>query len=131
MKKDLILNSGLAKLKPFNLLDYHPRSKSKELNLTKWLYNELKTFGLNPVFECLGDVPEDNTGEIDCATCAYVHEQNTTSAGWIIIHNLGFFPNVRVQTSAGIDVVGDVTYLDENSLRVTFSSAFQGKAYLS
>lgn len=128
MKKDLILNSGLSRFKNFDLLDYHPRNKSKELNLTKWLYNELKVFGLKPVFQCLGDEPES---EIDCASCSFVYEQTPAASTWTINHNLGYYPNVRVQDSAGSNVIGDVTYIDENTMRIVFSGAFQGTAYLS
>ncbi len=62
---------------------------------------------------------------------SYVHTQGITSATWTINHNLGFYPNIRVQTSAGVDVIGDVTYTNINTITVTFSAGFQGTAYLS
>lgn len=59
----------------------------------------------------------------------YVHTQGVASAEWNITHNLQKFPAVTVVDSAGTVVVGEVTYLDQNSLKVTFSAEFSGKAY--
>jgi hypothetical protein len=41
-------------------------------------------------------------------------------------HNLGKFPSVTVINSAGDEVEGDVSYIDQNSLTVGFSGAFSG-----
>jgi hypothetical protein len=62
---------------------------------------------------------------------AYTHTQGTSSATWVINHNLGWNPNVTVQDSAYTTVEGNVSYTNVNSLTVTFSGAFSGKAYLS
>jgi hypothetical protein len=62
---------------------------------------------------------------------AYTHTQGTSSATWVINHNLGWNPNVTVQDSAYTTVEGNVSYTNINSLTVTFSGAFSGKAYLS
>ena len=62
---------------------------------------------------------------------AYTHTQGVSSATWTINHNLGFYPNLTVQDSAGTIYEGEITYTDSVSLTVTFSSAFSGKAYLS
>lgn len=61
----------------------------------------------------------------------YTHTQNTPSTTWTITHNLGYHPSVTVVDSADSAVVGDVTYVSENQLIVSFSVAFGGKAYLS
>jgi hypothetical protein len=60
-----------------------------------------------------------------------MHTQGSASATWVITHNLGFYPNVTVQDSAGNIVEGEITYTNTNSLTVSFASAFSGKAYLS
>jgi hypothetical protein len=49
----------------------------------------------------------------------------------VINHNLGFKPNVTVVDSAGTIYEGEITYTNPNSLTVSFSAAFSGKAYLS
>jgi hypothetical protein len=62
---------------------------------------------------------------------AYHHTQGTSSATWTINHNLGWYPNVTVQDSGGSIVEGEITYTSVNSLRITFTGAFSGNAYLS
>lgn len=61
----------------------------------------------------------------------YTHTQGSASATWDITHNLDKRPSVSVQDSAGSDIVGQVTYTDNNSLTITFSGATSGKAYLN
>ena len=62
---------------------------------------------------------------------AYTHLQGSSSNTWVINHNLNFYPNVTVQDSAGTIYEGEISYTNLNSITVTFSSAFSGKAYLS
>lgn len=61
----------------------------------------------------------------------YTHIQIASSSTWNIEHNLGKFPSVTVIDSAGSLVIGDVCYLDENNIRIEFSSGFSGKALLN
>lgn len=61
----------------------------------------------------------------------YVHDQPSASSTWNITHNMRFYPNVSIVDTALTKVIGEVEYLSENSLRVTFSQSFAGKAYLS
>ena len=61
----------------------------------------------------------------------HIHNQIASERVWEIEHNLGRFPSVSIVDSAGTIVVGDVFYVDENHVRITFSSAFSGKAYLN
>lgn len=62
---------------------------------------------------------------------SYIHNQIVSSTTWTINHNLGFFPAVSVVDSGGNYVIGDVTYVSQNVVTVSFSSSFGGKAYLS
>ena len=57
--------------------------------------------------------------------------QVVSIATWNINHNLGFFPSVSVVDSVGNFVTGDVSYIDDNNITITFKSAFKGKAYLN
>lgn len=59
----------------------------------------------------------------------YPHTQSVAAATWTIPHNLGKFPAVTVVDSAGTEVVGDVTHPDENTVVVSFTAAFAGRAY--
>lgn len=57
--------------------------------------------------------------------------QDIPSATWTITHTLPFRPNVAIVDSAGTEVIGDVAYLNDTTIRVSFGSAFGGYAYLS
>lgn len=62
---------------------------------------------------------------------AYRHAQTTSSAVWAITHNLGFYPNVTVEDSAGTIIEGEITYNNLNTITLTFAAGFSGVAYLS
>ena len=72
-----------------------------------------------------------DAGEIAGGDKHYVHRQNVPDDTWTIQHNLGKYPAVSVVDSAGTVVYGEVQYLDLNSLTVSFSGGFSGKAYLN
>lgn len=57
--------------------------------------------------------------------------QNSPQTIWTIVHNLGYNPNVSVVDSSGSEVEGDIKYIDDATLQVTFQAAFGGEAYLS
>jgi hypothetical protein len=61
----------------------------------------------------------------------FVYNQLAPASTWTITHNLGKFPSVSVADSARSWVVGNVDYIDVNTLTITFSSAFAGMAYLN
>jgi hypothetical protein len=61
----------------------------------------------------------------------YIFEQQEASSEWAIVHNLNKFPAVTIVDSAETVVFGDVEYIDSNSLKVSFTAPFGGKAYLN
>ena len=61
----------------------------------------------------------------------YVHPQNEASAIWTVQHNLNKFPSCTMVLSTGQQGYGDVTFIDENELTITFSGAVSGKAYIN
>lgn len=61
----------------------------------------------------------------------YVYDNPVPSATWEINHNLNNYPVPQVVDSSGSAVEGDVTYVSANTLTVSFSNAFAGKAYLA
>ena len=74
-------------------------------------------------------------GEVDydevVRRTTYRHEQQTPTDIWHITHGLGFYPSVFVADSGGNWVVGDVEYVDENSVIIRFNGSFSGDAYFS
>lgn len=61
----------------------------------------------------------------------YTHTQSVSASTWTINHNLGYYPSVNVVDNGENVVIGDVTYVSLNSLTISFSATFGGKAYLS
>ena len=61
----------------------------------------------------------------------YIYDQVSPSASWSITHNLGGYPSVTVVDSGKTQVIGEVTYLSETSIRVDFTQPFSGIAYLT
>lgn len=61
----------------------------------------------------------------------YIHRQYDAASVWRIEHNLHCYPSVTVVDSADSKVTGDVDYIDENTLTVSFVAPFSGSAYLN
>lgn len=61
----------------------------------------------------------------------YIHHQQVAAKTWRVEHDLGRYPGVTVVDSSGRYVIGDVHYLDENTIEISFSASFAGKAYLN
>ena len=66
----------------------------------------------------------------------FVFNQTSTSATWVITHDLHRYPSVTVVDSSNNMVEGKVIYNSNKQLTITFFNAgsplaFQGKAYLN
>ena len=61
----------------------------------------------------------------------FVYVQAISSDIWEITHNLNKYPAVTVVDSGGSVVIGEIVYIDKNNVRITFASAFSGKAYFN
>lgn len=62
---------------------------------------------------------------------AFVFNQPTPAASWLITHSLNSFPSVTLTDPAGNIIMAQVQYLDANTAHVTFSQPVAGSAYLS
>lgn len=71
------------------------------------------------------------TGPAGPSGSSYTHNQAVPAATWTVTHNLGYNPNVAIVDSSDRLVVGEVQYIDLNTLEVSFTAAFGGSAYLS
>ena len=65
------------------------------------------------------------------AATSYTHNQSMLSSIWTITHNLGFYPSVTTQDSAGSVIEGTVAYPSPTTVTVDFSVETSGVAYLS
>ena len=101
-------------------------SEEIELELDEFEYSVDKV----GVSNALIDVKVDKT-TIEAISKTLVFEQAIPSNIWEIQHNLNKYPSVSIVDSAGSIVIGDVLYVDENFITITFSGGFSGKAYLN
>lgn len=65
------------------------------------------------------------------ATATYIFEQAVASSTWVVTHNLGKFPSVVVQDSAGTQFLAPVFYNSANQLTISMNGATTGRAYLN
>lgn len=62
----------------------------------------------------------------------YEHTQAVPSTTWTVIHNLGYRPGgILVLDTLGRVSLGEVSYPDVNTVRISFSAAFSGSAFIS
>jgi len=61
----------------------------------------------------------------------FVFNQSVASSTWTVQHNLNKFPSCTMVLSTGQQGYGDVTFIDENNLTITFAGAESGKAYIN
>lgn len=84
-----------------------------------------------PAVTITGTAPAQTLNFVLPVGGVYTHNQLSSASTWTITHNLGFFPSVTVIDSGNNTVIGNVTYISENQLSVSFNATFGGKAYLS
>lgn len=60
---------------------------------------------------------------------SYVHTQLVAAVSWTVVHGLGKKPAVTVVDSAETVVQGEVTYVDLDTLIVSFTAAFGGRCF--
>lgn len=62
---------------------------------------------------------------------SYIHVQSQAAKVWVVKHDLDKMPSVVVKDSAGNTVIGESEYVDKNTVILSFSGAFSGKAFLN
>lgn len=70
-------------------------------------------------------------GDIEIAGAVHVHVQDVPADVWVIHHNLQRYPWPSAVDSSNVVIGGNVQYVDENTLTITFLAEFSGKAYVS
>ena len=61
----------------------------------------------------------------------FIFNQSIPSSVWNINHRLNKKPSVAIVDSADSVVHGEISYVDDNNIILTFSGGFSGKAYLN
>ena len=59
------------------------------------------------------------------------YKQISPEKTWTITHNLNKYPSVTVVDSGFSVVYGDIEFISKNQLKITFTDAFSGEAYLN
>mgnify|MGYP003624377115 FL=1 len=67
----------------------------------------------------------------DNSDSTFVFTQGVSATTWNIQHNLAKFPSVSVVNTNEFVIHGEVEYIDNNNVTLTFSAGFAGKAYLN
>lgn len=67
----------------------------------------------------------------DVSDKSYIFTQANPNTIWTINHNLNKFPSVSVVDTSNTVVEGLTEYINTNTLTVTFTAGFAGKAYLN
>ena len=101
-------------------------------NKEDWLKSLLPIKGVDyftPVEQ--SEMVDEIINEIGPPDSAFSYSQGTPSDIWIITHNLHKYPSVTIVDSAGSVVTGDIKYLTEDELMITFAGRFSGNAYLN
>ena len=104
---------------------YRSYNKSIDVNVNR------PSYGVNVT------VPTNTSINLDVAKSSsggdkfFLFKQNVPSDVWEIKHNLNKYPSVTVVDSGESVVVGEVTYIDNNNLVISFIGSFSGKAYLN
>ena len=89
----------------------------------------VKTFRFVAVSSLHTGVVIDSTTQYQNIDKNYVHSQLVAATEWNINHNLHKYCSVMVVDSADSVVIGDITYIDQDNIKITFTEAFDGKAY--
>src|SRR6056300_691497 len=61
----------------------------------------------------------------------YVHTQDIPAVTWTVNHNLDKYAAATMVLSTGQKGYGDINYIDENTLTITFAGAETGIAYIN
>jgi len=61
----------------------------------------------------------------------FVFTQAAAANPWTVQHDLNKFPSCTMVLNSGQQGYGDVTFIDENNLTITFAGATSGKAYIN
>jgi hypothetical protein len=80
---------------------------------------ELKQVKINGV---VYDLPKDKN---------FLYEQETPASVWTIQHDLGKYPSITLLDADGVIMLGDIKYVDMETVEITFATEITGKALLN
>jgi hypothetical protein len=60
---------------------------------------------------------------------SYTHKQSTANTQWTVNHNLGKKPSIHIVDESNTEVIGEITYIDDTQVVLSFNIAIKGEAY--
>lgn len=106
-----------------------------QVNVTESAGNKVSIIEDNAVVQVLTETVKVNTigiqGPPGSGDKQYTHVQDSPSATWVITHNLGKKASVIIVDSADEVVYGEIEYVNNNTVTLTFAGAFSGRAYFN
>jgi len=69
--------------------------------------------------------------KIKSLTTTYTYKQLQPTAVWYVNHNLNKKPSVMITDTTDEQVIGDIKYIDDNKVEITFSTPLAGRAYIN
>lgn len=103
-------------------------SKQDKVIGTDSVTGETKNFTLSSILSLVtGTINVPNENEVD----SYVHTQSSASSIWTVAHNLDKYSSVTIVDNSDNVVHGEINYQSKNTILISFSAAFAGKAYLN
>lgn len=88
----------------------------------------------NPQFLTTVNYLKENARDLELEVTvekSYIHTQSAIANQWIVNHNLDKYPSVATVNTLGEPIEGIPQYIDTNNLRILFSPAVAGVAYLN
>lgn len=94
------------------------------------------TFGspiptLSDKIKQMTDTPNEGSSSAGSGDKSYEFNQLSPKSTWSIMHGLNKHPSITIVDSALNTVIGDIRYIDNNNVIISFTSAFAGTAYLN
>lgn len=85
-----------------------------------------QTVTINSNIGAPGPPGAPGTGDLN-----YIHTQVLATTTWNITHGLNKYPSVTIVDSGNSVIIGDIDFIDQNNIIISFSAAFSGKAYIN
>ncbi len=102
-----------------------------EKNLMKQILSSIKNTASS--IKTLTHQSTNNTTNINntIGSFSFTYSQTSPRMEWIIPHNMKKYPSVTVMDISKTIIVGEVIYLNVNTVKIIFSKPIAGKAYLN
>lgn len=137
---DQPLNVGHYALEVIVGRQYFPSDELTKIRIVqssaREIEREAKLYGVEAIKQdvlksTLKNIGDEVAKHITNMNEARVVQQQVPLAEWEVVHDLDSYPVVTIIDSSGEEVIGDITYISKQKLKVNFTSEFSGKVILT